>query len=70
VSLVGPNLAASWPSDLPAAGVSPPRKRSPRWRMLFAVAAVLVGTPVIVLLAKAASYQPLSYGSTGVSTLA
>jgi hypothetical protein len=32
-------------------------------------AAVLVAAVVVVLLAKAASYQPLTYGGTGVSTL-
>ena len=37
--------------------------------MLLAAPVVLVAAPVIVLLAKAASYQPLAYGDTGVSTL-
>lgn len=69
MSLVRPDLAAPRPGDPPAAFISEPRQRPRLRRTLLAAAAVLVAAPVTVLLAQAASYQALTYGGTGVSTL-
>ena len=68
MSQVGPDLAASRPGDSPARLRSGSRQR-PRRRPVLAAVAVLAVAIVGVLLARAASDQPLSYGGTGVSTL-
>jgi hypothetical protein len=68
--MVGSDLTASWPAGPRSWVVANRHKRSRRWLMLLVVAVVLAAAMVIVLLAKAAGYQPLTYGSTGDSVLA
>lgn len=68
MNLVGSDLAGSWPGGRPQEGVAGRRSRSRRRLAVIAVIAVLAAT-VIVVLGKAAVYQPLTYGDAGVSTL-
>jgi hypothetical protein len=69
VSLAGPDVTATGPGSGRVALATVPGPRKRRWLPVAALAAVLVAVSLTVLLAKAASYEPLTYGGTSVSTL-
>lgn len=69
MSLVGPELAVPRRGDQPTRAVRTRRKRSRRWLSVLAAAAVLMAVAVSVVLAKAARYQPLTYGSVFSTTM-